>query len=190
MSSELSGVRSSCDMFARNSDLYFEVSASCSAFSSSATRASSTSRFLSSMRVLLLEQLRLLLELLVRLLQLLLLGLEQLLGGACSDFACSSSSVFDCLSSSCCGCSSSDWLCSSCVEPCDCSSSSSVRMLARIVLSTTPIVSASCSRNVRWISLNGWKRRELDHRLHLVLEEDGRTMMLTRRAPRRARRRS
>ncbi len=44
----LSGVRSSCDMFARNSDLYFEVSASCAAFSSSAWRASSTSRFLRS----------------------------------------------------------------------------------------------------------------------------------------------
>ena len=43
-SSELSGVRSSCDMFAKNCDLYFEVSASCSAFCSSALRASSISR--------------------------------------------------------------------------------------------------------------------------------------------------
>ena len=43
-----SGVRSSCDMLARNSDLYFEVSASCSALSSSAWRACSTSRFLRS----------------------------------------------------------------------------------------------------------------------------------------------
>ena len=43
-----SGVRSSCDMFARNSDLYFEVSASCSAFSSRALRACSTSWFLRS----------------------------------------------------------------------------------------------------------------------------------------------
>ena len=34
ISSEFSGVRSSCDMFARNSDLYFEDSASCAAFSS------------------------------------------------------------------------------------------------------------------------------------------------------------
>ncbi len=42
----LSGVRSSCDMLARNSDLYFEVSASCSAFSSSACLACSTSEFL------------------------------------------------------------------------------------------------------------------------------------------------
>ena len=39
ISSELSGVRSSCDMFARNSLLYFEDSASCSAFSSSEPRA-------------------------------------------------------------------------------------------------------------------------------------------------------
>ena len=40
---EFSGVRSSCDMFARNSDLYFDVSASSAAFSSSARRACSTS---------------------------------------------------------------------------------------------------------------------------------------------------
>ncbi len=45
---EFSGVRSSCDMFARNSDLYFEVSASSAAFSSSARRACSTSLFLRS----------------------------------------------------------------------------------------------------------------------------------------------
>ena len=45
---ELSGVRSSCDMLARNSDLYFEVSASSAAFSSSAWRACSTSAFLRS----------------------------------------------------------------------------------------------------------------------------------------------
>ncbi len=45
---ELSGVRSSCDMFARNSDLYFDVSASSAAFSSSARRACSTSMFFRS----------------------------------------------------------------------------------------------------------------------------------------------
>ncbi len=39
----LSGVRSSCDMLARNSDLYFEVSASSVAFSSTARRACSIS---------------------------------------------------------------------------------------------------------------------------------------------------
>ena len=45
---ELSGVRNSCDMLARNSDLYLEVSASSAAFSSSARRACSTSAFLRS----------------------------------------------------------------------------------------------------------------------------------------------
>jgi hypothetical protein len=49
MSSELSGVRSSWLMFARNSLLYFEVSASSCACSSSDWRASSISRFCSSM---------------------------------------------------------------------------------------------------------------------------------------------
>ncbi len=44
----LSGVRSSCDMLARNSDLYLEVSASSVAFSSSARRACSISWFLRS----------------------------------------------------------------------------------------------------------------------------------------------
>ncbi len=44
----LSGVRNSCDMLARNSDLYFEVRASCLAFTSSSWRACSTSWFFSS----------------------------------------------------------------------------------------------------------------------------------------------
>ena len=44
----LSGVRSSCDMLARNSDLYFEVRASSLAFSSRARRACSISWFLRS----------------------------------------------------------------------------------------------------------------------------------------------
>src|SRR6266404_6208419 len=48
MSRLLSGVRSSWDMLARNSDLYFDVNASCSAFSSRAFRACSTSWFLRS----------------------------------------------------------------------------------------------------------------------------------------------
>jgi hypothetical protein len=48
ISSEFSGVRSSCDMLARNSDLYLDVRASCLAFSSSAWRACSTSWFLRS----------------------------------------------------------------------------------------------------------------------------------------------
>ena len=42
------GVRSSCDMFARNSDLYLEVSASSLAFSSNARRACSISWFFRS----------------------------------------------------------------------------------------------------------------------------------------------
>ena len=48
MSKLLSGVLNSCDIFARNSDLYFDVSCNCSAFSSSERLASSTSLFLSS----------------------------------------------------------------------------------------------------------------------------------------------
>ena len=73
----LSGVRSSCDMFARNSDLYFEVSASSAAFSSSARRACSISCVLAlDLGVLLGELLRLLRELLVGLLQLALLRLQ------------------------------------------------------------------------------------------------------------------
>ena len=43
--------------------------------------------------------------------------------------------------------------CSSCVSAWDCFSSSSVRMLAAIVLSTMPMLSVSWSRNERWISL-------------------------------------
>ncbi len=43
-----SGVRNSWLMLARNSDLYFDVRASCSAFSSRAKRACSTSMFLAS----------------------------------------------------------------------------------------------------------------------------------------------
>ena len=48
ISTLLSGVRSSWDMLARNSDLYFEVRASSLAFSSSAPRACSISWFLRS----------------------------------------------------------------------------------------------------------------------------------------------
>ena len=51
MSRLLSGVRSSCDMFEKNSDLYFEVIASCSAFSSTRRLARSTSAFLRSTSV-------------------------------------------------------------------------------------------------------------------------------------------
>ena len=76
----LSGVRSSCDMLARNSDLYFDVRASCLAFSSSAWRACSTSWFLRSTSTFWWASRRAFsLQLLVRLLQFLLPAL-QLLG--------------------------------------------------------------------------------------------------------------
>ena len=159
-----SGVRSSWLMLARNSDLYFEVSASCSAFSSSASLACSTSRFLASTCLF------------------------------CSDSRCalSSSSALVCCSSSClvrssssdwrsdAACcssrslvffSSSCWACSSEVSSCDCFSRPSVRMLAAMVLSTMPMDSISWSRKDWWVSLNSPKRGQLDHRLDLALEQ-------------------
>ena len=141
-----SGVRNSCDMFARNSDLYLEESANCSAFSSRARRASSTSWFLDSTWAFC----------------------------SLSRLAFSSSCSFFCRSSSCCVRSSSSDLrsdsacrsnrslvvfnscccaCSSPVSDCDCLSRSSVRMFAAIVLSTMPMLSLSWSRKVRWMSL-------------------------------------
>ena len=120
ISIEFSGVRSSCDMLARNSDLYFEESASWAAFSSRPRRASSISSFLISM------------------------------SRFCSDssraFSWSSSLVFR---------SSSDCFCNSVVRLCDWASSSSVRMFARIVLSTTPMVSVIWSRKSRFTSEKG-----------------------------------
>ena len=77
MSRLLSGVRSSCDMLARNSDLYLEVRASCLAFSSSAWRACSTSLVLAfDFLVLVGQQPGLFLQLLVGLLQLFLPALQ------------------------------------------------------------------------------------------------------------------
>ena len=102
------GVRSSCDMLARNSDLYLDVSASCLAFSSSARLACSTSPFLCSTSV----------------------------------FCCSSRLLISVSSS---------------VSACDCCRSSSVRMLAAMVLSTTPMLSVSCFKKSRCTSL---KRRK------------------------------
>jgi hypothetical protein len=49
----LSGVRNSCDRLARNSDLYFETRATCSAFSFRDFLACTTSRFLISTLVFL-----------------------------------------------------------------------------------------------------------------------------------------
>ena len=76
----MSGVRSSCDMFAMNSDLYFDETASWPAFSSTSRFDSSTSWFLLlGLDVLLGEQAGLAPEVLVRLAQLFLLR-AQLLG--------------------------------------------------------------------------------------------------------------
>ena len=54
---------------------------------------------------------------------------------------------------------------------CDCSSSSSVRIVAMIVLSTTPIVSVSCSRKVVCTSVKRREGAELDDAEHRVLEQ-------------------
>ncbi len=122
MSSELSGVRSSWLMLARNSLLYLEMSCSCSAFSSSEARAISTSRFLISM---------------------FWFCSSSCLAFSSSSRACFSRAELVRLSSSCWMVSSFDWLCSSWVSPCDCCRSCSVRMLAPIMFSTTPIDSVS-----------------------------------------------
>ncbi len=143
MSRLLSGVRSSCDMLARNSDLYFEVRASCSAFSSRARRACSTSLFLRSTSAFWLAR----------------------------SFAFSSSSSLVCCSSSC-------WLCSSRARPWDCLSSSSVRLLASMVLSTMPIDSVSCSRKARCVLLKRSKEASSITALTSPSNTMGRTMML------------
>ena len=171
MSSELSGVRSSWLMFARNSLLYFEVSASCAARSSSAWRASSISRFLSSMsRFCSASSAAFSCELLVGLLQLLLLGLQQLLGGL-ERLRLLLELGVGALQLLLLGLQLLGLLLQLCASRCDCSSSSSVRGLAMIALRTTPIVSMSCSRNAWWTSVNGAKRAELDDRHDLLLEE-------------------
>ncbi len=119
ISSELSGVRSSWLMLARNSLLYFEASASCWARSSSSWRACSISMFLVSM----------------------------------SRFCWASSSAFS--SSSALERWSSSWpTCSSVASRCDSVSRASVRALATMVLTLTPIVSTSCSRKSRWVCVN------------------------------------
>ena len=178
ISSELSGVRSSCDMFARNSLLYFDESASCSAFSSSAERASSISWFLISIRAFCSSSWR---------------AFSSSSSFVCWSSSCccwssssdarsvaavSSSSSFRCWSSSCCVWSSSDWLCSSCASDCDWSSSSSVRMFAWIVFSTTPIVSASCSMNVSCAGVKAWNAASSITAITSSSKRTGITMML------------
>jgi hypothetical protein len=143
----LSGVRSSCDMLARNSDLYLEMSASCSALSSSATLACSTSLFFCSTSAFCPAS------------RCAFTSSSALVdcsssccfrsssSDCCSERVCCSSRLLVSVSASCCACrlSVSAWLCLS---------SSSVRMLAAMVLSTMPMLSASCSRKVSRISSN------------------------------------
>ncbi len=126
MSSELSGVRSSWLMFARNSLLYVDASDNWCARSSSSCLACSISRFLVSMSWF----------------------------WRTSRVAFSSSSALERCSSSCCCCNSSERACSSTASRCDSLSSSSVRALATIVLRLTPIVSMSWSRKARCTGVN------------------------------------
>ncbi len=158
MSRLFSGVRSSCDMLARNSDLYLEMSASCSAFSSSETRACSTSRFLIST---------------------FWFCSSRSLAFSSSSSAWRSSSALDPLSSSCCTVSSLDWLCSSWVSPWDWRSSSSVRMLALIMLSTTPMLSMSWSRKSWWIVLKWRNEASSMTALTSPSKSTGRTMIFS-----------
>ncbi len=151
ISSEFSGVRSSWLMFARNSDLYFELIASWAACPSRSARARSISAFWISMS---------------RFWTLSSSAFSCSSSLVCwssscwvcssssearSDCVCCSSSELERLSSCCWDCSSSDWDCSSSASDWDCSSSSSVRRLAMIAFSTTPSVSASCSRKA-WLT--------------------------------------
>ncbi len=115
-----SGVRSSCDMLARNCDLYRLAWSSCLARSSISCLACSISAFLVSMSRFC----------------------------AASSAALSASSALDCCSSIC-----RDW--SSAVSRCDWSSSASVRALAIMVLTLTPMASMSCSRKSRCACVNG-----------------------------------
>ncbi len=117
----LSGVRSSCDMLARNSVLYREVSASSAAFSSSALRACSISWFLRSTSTFC----------------------------SASSFALVAISSLVCCSSVCCACSSP-------ASSCDCFSRPSVRIVASIVFSTTPMDPVSCSRKARCGAVNSY----------------------------------
>ncbi len=122
----LSGVRSSWLMFARNSDLYFDASASSRARVSSSWRACSICRFFASMSRF----------------------------WVASSAAFSSSSALERCNSSCRTWSSPDRDWSSPARRCDSASSSSVRALAMMVLTLTPMVSISCSRKSRWMSVN------------------------------------
>ncbi len=123
----LSGVRSSWLMLARNSDLYFEATDSWWARSSSSWRACSISRFFASMSLFC----------------------------ASSSSAFSSSSALETCSSSWRACNSSERVWSSAVSRWDSPSSSSVRALATMVLTLTPMVSISWPRKSRCTGVNG-----------------------------------
>ena len=159
ISSELSGVRSSWLILARNSDLYFEVSASCSAFSSIARRAMSISKFLAS-------------------------TWRFSFSSSCA-FSCSSSLVA--CSSSCLVVSSVWRACSSCVSSCDSLSSSSVRIVAAMVLSTMPTVSISCVEEAVVGLVELLEAGQLDDRLDLVLEQRRQDVDVGRAAARQGR---
>src|SRR4051794_39003461 len=133
----LSGVRSSCDMLARNSDLYFEVSASSVAFSSSARRACSISWFLRST--------------------------STFRSASCWAF-CSSCSLV-CCSSFCCACSSA----ASC---CDCLSRPSVCIVASMLFEHDPDAGRELLEEGGLQGGERPDRGELDHGLHLSLEQD------------------
>ncbi len=165
-------------MFARNSDLYLEDRASCSAFSSSATRAASTSEFFCSTFLFCSARSEAFSS---------SSSLTCCSSSCCSlrassealrVRACDSSSELVRRSSSCCDWSSCDWLCSSWVSFCDCSSSSSVRMLAVIMLITTPTLSVSWSRKTWWMSEKGRKEASSTTARTSPSKRTGRTMML------------
>ena len=86
---------------------------------------------------------------------------------------CSESSAAFSSSSALVRCSSADWSCSSPASRWDWASSSSVRRLAWMVLSATPMVTTSRSRKVRCSSENGVDRAELDDAERLALEQHG-----------------
>ena len=132
----LSGVRSSCDMLARNSDLYFEVSASSVAFSSSARRACSISWFLRST--------------------------STLRSASCCAF-CSSCSLV-CCSSFCCVCSSP----ASC---CDCVEQPFGLHRRLDAVEHDADAGGQLLEEGELQGGEGVERGELDHRLHLVLEQ-------------------
>ncbi len=157
MSRLFNGVLSSWLMFARNSLLYLDESASCAAFSSTARRASSTSLFFCSTALFCSTSSDAFSS---------SSSLTCCSSSCCSRSissedlrvcACCSSSWLDLFSSFCCRCSSLDCSFSSSARDCDCFSSSSVRMFAPIMLRTTPMLSVSCSRNSRWMDENGSK---------------------------------